>query len=357
MVILHIATIRSEALTGVAVAVPQHVNVQGMFAQVGFVNVAGDTIPGIKNQFPYGEKFLISNLPEPFCKPNLIVFHEVYRPAFLKLYKQAKAANIPYIIIPHGCLTREAQRKKRLKKVAANFLLFNAFINRAAAIQFLSEQERRDSRFGKNKILGSNGVFLPEARKRDFSIDSVRLVYIGRTEVRIKGLDLMLEAVFHVGDTLRGEEVNLSLYGPDMEGRHDELRGLIARLQIGDLVELNGAITGEEKKAVLLDADVFIQTSRSEGMPMGILEAMSYGLPCLVTRGTRLGEIIERYDAGWVAETDSRSIAETILKMLNERDRWEEKSRNVVKLIEENFQWNKVAQATVAEYRRIIREN
>ena len=75
-----------------------------------------------------------------------------------------------------------------------------------------------------------------------------------------------------------------------------------------DLVELHEAIDGSEKEAELLSADVFIQTSRSEGMSMGILEALSYGVPCLVTRGTNLGEIIEQYDAGWVAETNAEYV-------------------------------------------------
>ena len=87
---------------------------------------------------------------------------------------------------------------------------------------------------------------------------------------------------------------------------------------------------------------------------MGILEALSYGIPCLVTRGTNLGEIIEEYDAGWVSETDVHSIAQTLVKALNERDQWERKSRNAVKLIEENYQWSKVAQATLEEYQNAL---
>lgn len=44
---------------------------------------------------------------------------------------------------------------------------------------------------------------------------------------------------------------------------------------------------------VLLQTDLFIQTSRHEGMPMGLLEALSIGVPCLVTVGTSLGHIIK----------------------------------------------------------------
>lgn len=354
MVILHIASIHDTSVSGLDVAVPQHIKAQSEFAQIGFVNVAGERIPGIENQFPFDERVSVSRLPAPFCAPDLIVFHEVYRPAYLRLYRQAKAAHIPYIIIPHGCLTDEAQSKKKLKKAAANILLFNAFINGAAMLQFLSQKELERSCFGKSKMLGTNGVFMPEDRKTGFHNGVTRFVYIGRTEVRIKGLDLMLRAIRDAADRLRERNAVFCLYGPDFEGGHGEIRRLIEEFHIADIVELNGPVIGEEKKAVLLDADIFIQTSRSEAMPMGILEAMSYGIPVVVTKGTSLGDLIERYNAGWVAETDVQSIAQTILRALEARDCWEEKSGGGVSLIRENFMWSAVAHRTLESYQQLL---
>ena len=49
-----------------------------------------------------------------------------------------------------------------------------------------------------------------------------------------------------------------------------------------------GAVFGKVKEKVLLDNDFFILTSRLEGHPMALIEALSYGLPCLVTQGSRL---------------------------------------------------------------------
>ena len=172
--------------------------------------------------------------------------------------------------------------------------------------------------------------------------------------MQIIGLDLMLNADGHTAQCLRKNNVRLYLYGPNYKTRHADVYELIKQGAINDLMELNDAITGERKDEELLRADLFIQTSRSEGMSMGILEALSYGVPCLVTRGTNLGEIIEKYDAGWVAETDAQSISCAILRALDERDRWEEKSRNAIKLIEENFQWSKVAESTLKEYQKIL---
>ena len=83
---------------------------------------------------------------------------------------------------------------------------------------------------------------------------------------------------------------------------------------------MNHEISGEEKVQKLLESDVFIQTSRHEGMPMGILEAMSYGVPCAVTDGTNLGEFIKDNKCGWNCETTVLGISEMLEKILLEKN-------------------------------------
>jgi len=355
MVILHIGSLPNKLSNGVAVAVPQHVKAQQEICEsVGLVNLVNHRIEGIPAQFLYEKGFTIAALPAPFCAPDLVVFHEVYRPAYLKLYRQCKKAGIPYVIVPHGCLTKGAQSKKRLKKAVANVLLFHAFVKGASAIQYLSEQEATTSIWNQHGFIGPNGMILPKKQKQTGSSQAKKFLFIGRTDAQHKGLDLLISAAAAESSALRNHHVKICLFGPDYAGSHAVVRGLIAQNHAEELVTLNDAITGAAKEAELLSADIFIQTSRYEGLPMGILEALSYGIPCLVTRGTNLGEIIEAYDAGWVAETDTNSIADTMLKALREQDLWEQKSKNAVKLIEENYLWRKVAKDTVAEYRRIV---
>lgn len=349
MIILHIASIFNTSVSGMDVAVPLHVNAQSEFAEIGFVNVSGIDIPSIKNQFTYDKSFRLVDLLAPFNKPDLIVFHEVYKPAYLRLYKQAKAAGVPYIIVSHGSLTDGAQRYRRLKKMLGNILLFNKFIWGATAIQYLSYVEMQSSRFGKNKFVGTNGITIPSVNKEGFS-DAAKLIYIGRLDAYYKGLDLLCAALGSVEDLIQSESMTLDIYGPDIYGRLEHLKELVEEYNLGSVVALHGPIIGQEKENALLNGDIFIQTSRSEGMPMGILEALGYGLPCLVTRGTNLGELIEKYDAGWVAETNSESIAETIRLALTERELWSKKSQNAIRLIEENFLWTQIAGTTVEKY-------
>lgn len=356
MNILHIVSTMGDPFSGVHVAVPQHIQAQQKIANVAVVNIKNIPIEGANNQFSYRKSFSIKALPAPFDTPDLVVFHEIYKPEFLSISAQLRAEQIPYVIVPHGSLTKMAQRKKWAKKFVGNVLLFNRYINNAKAIQFLSEKELNISRNKDKGFIGSNGVTLPDVFKKQFHKDEIKMVFVGRKDVYYKGLDLLLSGIALKKRQLEENQAKIHLYGPGDDKDIFMIDKMVEDLQIGHLVKCHNSVCGNEKQEALLCADVFVQTSRSEGMPMGILEALSYGLPCIVTEGTNLGALVRKYDAGWVTGTDAQSIADTMCLMMKEKDLWAVKSVNSVKLIEENFLWSKIAEDVLKEYRRVLDE-
>ena len=111
MVILHITSIRAGIVGGVSAAVPRTVAAQSRFADVLLVNTKDKE---------WENGFSLDCLAPPFSHPDLVVFHEVYKFEYIGIARTLCAAGVPYIVCPHGCLSRRAQRRKFIKKCAAN---------------------------------------------------------------------------------------------------------------------------------------------------------------------------------------------------------------------------------------------
>lgn len=353
MKILHIAHITNTPFSGVCSVVPEYIKSQHIKADVALLNVANEKINGIEHCFLYKNNWKNSVSLE-YQNPDIVIFHEVYYWPYIQIAKDLFREKIPYVIIPHGCLVKDALRKKWLKKYTANFLFFNAFIKKAQAVQCLSEKELINTHFSVHKFICTNGISLPQIIKHGFHAEGLNITYIGRLDVHVKGLDIMITAVKNISEVLRQHKVQINLFGPDVNGMFSKIESMITYNQLNDIIILHHEISGKEKVDTLYNSDIFIQTSRHEGMPMGILEAMSYGIPCLITEGTSLGDDVEQANAGWVAKTNSKSIAESFILMLNDKQMLLEKSKNARRLIETKYSWPIITSQTIKVYKSII---
>ena len=129
---------------------------------------------------------------------------------------------------------------------------------------------------------------------------------------------------------------------------------LFSLKNVSDLVKVNDSVVDKEKESVLLNTDIYIQCSRSEAMGMSIAEALSYGVPSLVTYTTTMGDFIDKYDAGWSCKTTVEDIANAIEKAVLEKQLLNEKSKNAINLVKNEFLWDHVAKDALEKYRKLI---
>ncbi len=352
MVILHITSISNPSGNGVAVAVNEYIKYESNYSTIGLYNLEGDIKNSICESFNNNYKS-INDLPKPFNNPSIVIFNEVYKPGYIKLYKECIKRKIKYIIIPHGCLVSEAQRKHRIKKIIGNILLFNRFIKNANAIQYLNETEKKKSRGFKSKktIISGNGIHISNINRNNYK--NQNFVYIGRYSVYVKGLDLLLDICKKNKEWFNNNNVKVELYGRDSLNGMKELKENIKKYSLEDILIINDAIFGKEKEQVLKNSYCFIQLSRHEGQPMGIIESLAYGLPCIVTMGTSFGEYVNEKNCGFGCKFNENEIFEKMKYIFNNKEDRNIKSINAIKSIREDFNWDNIISKLIKEYKEV----
>lgn len=365
MIILYIAGINDNKSAGPNTNIPKNIFYGAKYANFGIYNIYETKKNEILNYKHYFKKELmknydISTLPSPFNKPDIVVFEEVYRVCYAKIAKKLTKSRIPYVITPRGSLTYHSQRRKHLKKMIGNILFFNKFVKNAASIHYLTEKEYETSNSFKinNHFVVGNGVELKSKTKifNDASSNNeFNVTFIGRIAMYHKGLDYLIEAVNNRQNEFRNNHFKFNLYGPDDLDSKKILNTKIEHFNISDLVKINEPVFDEEKEKILLKTDLFVHTSRLEGQPTAVIEAMSYGVPVLVTPGTNIDELVKSENLGFVAKFDIDDIAQKLLLAHKEKNDFKQISSNELKIIANNFDWNSVMLKTVNEYKNILK--
>ncbi len=358
MTILHIVDVKNAKGNGVAEAVKKYIQFESVQNDV-YVYFLDDVFETVsKKQFLYTTSQTIEDIVKQINHDDLIiVFNEVYKPKYIKLYKECLKFNIPYVIIPHGCLVTDAQNKKKIKKVFGNIFLFNSFIKNASAIQFLNDREEKQSNFKyKKSIICGNGI-VKSNLKNDCDNKNKDFIFIGRYDIQTKGLDLLANICKNNKDWFINNNIKIQLFGRTSGNDMDLLKELINKLEIEDVLKVNGPLYGKDKEEMLLRSYAFIQTSRHEGQPIGILEALSYGVPCVVTYGTSFGEYINENHCGLASEFDENEVFENIKKLVSNEELRKSLSSNAYNCVNKDYDWTKVIEKTTNEYKKIISAN
>lgn len=358
MKILFIAKPLSKRGNGVVTAMESELKYLQEMGDVALFNIGVELDSNIaKNMYHVNDYQKISDLPKPYNKPDLVVFEEVYKLEYIKLYNECLRKKIPYVVIPHGCLVEIEQRNKRLKHMVANILLFNRYLRKAEAVQFLNELEKKNSKFKyKKSIIIPNAIdFVKRKYKKDDS--KFKFIYVGRYAVKVKGLDLLIKTFISLKEWCKENNVILELYGPIEENPEFEL--LKEEIKINnctDYIKINGPVFGEDKAKKLQEASVFIQTSRHEGQPMGIIEAMSFGLPCIVTYETSFGEYCNQNECGIGINFSEEELKNAIKSIYADKKYLKICEKNAIAKMKENFELKEVTNKTLKTYKEIIKE-
>lgn len=149
--------------------------------------------------------------------------------------------------------------------------------------------------------------------KQHYGLLGASLIFEGRLSYE-KSLDQVIKAFALMLKKM--PELKLMLVGDGPERK--ELERLAEKLGIKDSIIFTGFLPYGEKIVEAYQAsDVYITASKSENMPVAILEAMSCGLPIIAVKERGLAEMVKENINGFFAKTDDSSdLAQKTLDLL-----------------------------------------
>ena len=226
--------------------------------------------------------------------------------------KAARQKGIPMVIHIHGGLYLFKERKPFFIK----WILDRVFSwNNPFIVLSNKEKEQIQRQYGtKNVSVLPNCVEIPNVyHNPNLNDNGLEILYLGRIEPN-KGMDYLLEAV----KILKEDGARFTLHFAGIEQGQNRY---IERFEeaLGNQFVYEGVVSGEMKTALFKRCQVFVLPSLYEGLPMSLLETMSYGLVPVVTDVGSIGEYVDDGANGLlIGIKDTLAIVRAVKRLQND---------------------------------------
>ncbi|MDG6934164.1 MAG: glycosyltransferase family 4 protein [Nitrososphaerota archaeon] len=204
----------------------------------------------------------------------------------------------------------------------------------------------------KNQIISGGS---DRARSTGLSKKRRTILYVGRL-VKRKGVDDLIEAFKIIKERI--PDVVLEIVGDGPERR--QLMNLADSENLGSYILFRGILTGEDLDQAYERSLIVVLPSKKveddfadEGLGLSLIEGSMHGKPLVGTRSGGIPEIIvDGYNGLLVPEADPASLAEAIMKLLEDEQFATDLGRNSLIRAMQAFTWEASAEKLIAIYQR-----
>ena len=162
-------------------------------------------------------------------------------------------------------------------------------------------------------VVLKNPVVFPTHLSKKRQSGVIRFLFLGKINER-KGVYDLVHSLARLYPQDRAR-MKLILAG---SGEIDNIKNLAKKLNVLGTLQFTGWVDAEKRDQLLAEADAFILPSYNEGLPMALLEAMSWALPVITTPVGGIPEVISHRDNGFlVSPGDIGSLTAALSSFIN----------------------------------------
>lgn len=291
---------------------------------------------------------------------EVIHCHDFFTWQNVVIAQQAPNLHRPFFVQPHGALnlTRMSGRLTFLKH--AFLRLFRGVLSEAKKILVSTEIEKQEAIADVNPNLVPKTVVVPNGIplgqltyahpdspiRAEFGLakDELFIIYFGRWQY-IKGIDLSLKGLAMITRL----PWKFIIIGRD-DGMRRQLQKIVVEHHLENRVQFVDSVFGDRMTDIMRAADVFLFTSRSEGLPMAALDACAAQLPSILSPECNVPEIGEQ-GAGIVLEKNTpENIAAAVTALSTSPKRRAEMRRRCHQVIRTTFNLELIAKQLLTLY-------
>ncbi len=273
-------------------------------------------IPKRANFYTYAPGFS-DWLRRNLARFDLVHVHGLFSHMCIVAGREAKHAGVPYLVTPHGIANRYGLKHKPLRKRLSLFLFDRPFLKGANMVHMTSALEAEEFMdLGLNvktrlipiavqeQQAGSKARLeqqRPELSGKDYAL------YVGRINP-IKNIEALIDAFGLL--KARGEHLELVIAGDGDHAYTESLKKRAAAAGVADRVHWLGFVTGNQKDDLYAGARCGALVSLSESFGMAAVEAVSAGVPMLLTHGVAVASDLATAGCAVEVPPDAAGIAE-----------------------------------------------
>lgn len=261
--------------------------------------------------------FLLKNLGKSL-NPDIIHIHEYRNLLTLEVAQILSRKKIPFVFSPHydqlGYNTFAGKYLMGLYKPIGSKIFRKAgkiITNSQWSAMILSDEFPALTEkivvipHGVDKIRSNS--YKPKKTKED----TLKLLYVGAL-IELKGIHHIIQTIKELVN--QNIKVTLTIVG---KGNYEKnLRILSEKLKMEENIYWCQPLFGEKLYEKYLSSDIFLLLSKSESYGLVVSEALSAGLPCIVSKTTALTEFLDEPGCyGIDYPPDSKKLSELILRI------------------------------------------